>query len=101
MALDYTKKTKRRAVSFMDLLHTVLAAAALVLFIIVVKDFDANRKLLPFIVLTAAVMNGADGIYKIQHLPHGRKNLGGIFFSMVLAAIFLFLAAYMWIVFYW
>lgn len=85
----------------MDLLHTVLAAVAVVLFILLMRDFDANRRLLPFIVLTAAIMNGADGIYKIQHLPHGRKNLGGIFFSIGLAAVFLFLAAYMWIVFYW
>ncbi|MDO4939704.1 MAG: hypothetical protein Q4E54_07065 [Lachnospiraceae bacterium] len=101
MALDYTKKTTHRSVSLMDLLHTILAVAAVVIFIILVKDFDANRKLLPFIMLIAAIMNGADCLYKIQHLPHGKKNFGGIFVSIGLTAVFLFLSGFMWIVFFW
>ncbi len=101
MALDYTKKTSRRRVSAMDVLHTVLGAGAVVLFVIMVSDFDANRKLLPYIVLIAAVMNGAEAIYKIQHLPHGKKSLGGVFFSIGLSVVFLIVAAFLWIVFYW
>ena len=70
-------------------------------FIIIAIDFDANRKLLPFIILIVSVMNGADAVYKIQHLPHGKKRLGGVFLSIGLCIGFLAIAAYMWIVFYW
>ena len=101
MALDYTKKTSRRGVSVMDVIHTILGVAALVLFIIIAIDFDSNRKLLPFIILIVSVMNGADAVYKIQHLPHGKKRLGGVFLSIGLCIGFLAIAAYMWIVFYW
>ena len=101
MALDYTKKTSRRRISFMDILHTVLGAGAVVMFIIMIRDFDANRKLLPFIVLIACVMNAAEAIYKIQHLPHGKKRLGGVFLNIGLSILFLLIAAFMWIVFYW
>lgn len=101
MALDYTRKTSRRGVSAMDVIHTILGVAVLVLFIIIAIDFDANRKLLPYVMLLVSVMNGADAIYKIQHLPHGKKRLGGVFLSFGAAIAFFIIAAYMWIVFYW
>ena len=101
MALDYTRKTSRRRIALMDIIHTVLGVAVVVLFIIMALDFDANRRLLPFIVLLVSVMNGAEAVYKIQHLPHGRKSFGGVFLSLGLAVVFLLIAAFMWIVFYW
>lgn len=101
MALDYTRKTSRRRISLMDVLHTILGGGAVVLFIFMLTDFDANRKLIPFIIFIASVMNGAEAIYKIQHLPHGKKNLGGIFMNFGLAVLLFFIAAFTWIVFYW
>lgn len=101
MALDYTKKTSRRGISFMDILHTLLGVSVIVLFVLMLRNFDANRKLIPFIILIASVMNGAEAIYKIKHLPHGKKKLGGIFMNIGLTVLLLLIAAFTWIVFYW
>jgi len=100
MALDYTKKTARRGIPFMDVAHAVIGIGIIVLFIIMVIDFDGNRKLLPFMMLAMAVLNIEETVYKIQHLPHGKKNLGGVFFSVGLTIVFLIIAAFMGIIFY-
>jgi len=85
----------------MDVFHVAISAAVIVLFIITAIDFDRNRRLLPFIMLGVAIMNGGDTIYQIQHLPHGRKNLGGVFLSIGLSILFLFIGLFMWIVYFW
>jgi len=101
MALDYTKKTSRRGVPFMDVFHVTVSVAIIVLFIITAIDFDKNRRLIPFIMLGVAIMNGGDAIYQIQHLPHGRKNFGGVILSTVLCLFFLAIGMFMWIVYFW
>jgi len=101
MALDYTKKTSRRGIPFMDVFHVAICAAIILLFIIMVIDFDRNRRLLPYIMLGVSVMNGGYAIYQIQHLPHGRKHLGGVFFSIGLSVFFFAIGLFMWIVYYW
>lgn len=101
MALDYTKKTKGRGIPFINIFHTVMGVGVVVLFIITIIDFDRNRRLLPFVMLLIALVDISDVVYKIQHLPHGKKNLGGVFLSMGLAIVFLATATFMWIVFNW
>lgn len=101
MALDYTKKAARRGIPFNDVFHTIMSVAVVVLFIITIFDFDRNRRLLPFVMLLIALVDIADVIFKIQHLPHGKKKLGGVFFSLGLAILFIFIATFMWIVFNW
>ncbi|GEM_PF-3894930 len=85
----------------MDVFHVAVSAAVVVLFIITAVNFDNNRRLLPFIMLGVAVMNGGDAIYQIQHLPHGRKRLGGVFLSIGLSILFLMIGLFMWIVYFW
>ena len=101
MGLDYTKKTARRRIQFMDVFHVIVSVAVIVLFIITVISFDRNRRLAPFIMAGAAVLNAGDVIYKIRHLPHGKKHLGGVFLSIGLTLFFGFASAFMWFVFNW
>lgn len=94
MALDYTQNKRRRGPEFLNIIHIVLAAATAVLFLLVMIDTDKNIKLFPAVFFTAALMNLFDAIYQIRHLPHGKKNFGGIvlsfFLTLVMLAIGLF-----------
>lgn len=101
MALDYTKKTSRRGIPFIDIYHVIMSVAVVVLFIITIVDFDRNRRLLPYVMGLIALVDIGETIYKIQHLPHGKKNLGGVFLSAGLAILFLLIAAFMWLTFNW
>ena len=100
MALDYTKKISRSAENFWNVLHMILGVGDVVLFIIAMINTDKNRKLFPVIFLVAAIINGADVIYKIRNLPHGKKNLSGVVLSIFLTIIMLGLTFFTGIVFY-
>ena len=100
MALDYTKKTSRSGVSFWNVLHLMLGIGDVVLFIITMIDTDKNRRLIPIICLVAAVMNGADVIYKIRNLPHGKKNLSGVVWSLFLTILLLGITFFTGVVLY-
>lgn len=101
MALDYTKKTARRGIPVMEIIHAILGIGILGLFIFMAIDLDKNRRLAPFLMWAVAVFNAGDVIYKIKHLPRGRKNIGGVLLSLGLTLIFAMIGAYLWIVFYW
>lgn len=101
MALDYTKKTARRGIPFMDIFHAITGIGILAMFVFIAINFDRNRRLTPFLMWAVAVFNAGDVIYKIQHLPRGRKNIGGVLLSFGLTAAFALIGAYLWIVFYW
>lgn len=87
MALDYTKKKRRRGPDFLDVIHIVLAVATAVLFVIVMIDNEKNIKVFPSVFFTAALLNLFDAIYQIKHLPHGKKNFGGIILSFTLTLV--------------
>ena len=94
MALDYTQKKRRRGPNPMNVIHIALSATVVILFIIVMADVEGNLKVFPAIFFAAALLNLFDGIYQIQHLPHGKKNFGGIilsfFFTLILLAVGMF-----------
>ena len=89
MALDYTKKKRRRGPDFLDVIHIALAVATAVLFVIVMIDNEKNIKIFPAVFFTAALLNLFDAIYQIKHLPHGKKNFVGIILSFILTLIML------------
>lgn len=82
--LDYTKKNAKKRVEFLNVLHIVLGAVLLVQAVIGFISPQKNIRMFPFIFLTGAAMSVEDLIYKLKHLPRGKKSWGGVIFNVFL-----------------
>ena len=100
MALDYTKKTSRKRIPVLNIIHLVFGILALVILVFFIIDADRYKKLIPIMFLVASFMNGFEAVYKIKNLPHGKKNFSGVVGSMILAIIWILIALFTGVMIY-
>ena len=76
MALDYTKKAKRKIIRLDDLLHVITGTAIVRMMILALTDTEKHKTLFPVILILSGLLDIGEGLHKIITAPVGRKKFG-------------------------